>query len=111
MSAQVLGTPRLSTLAGDVDKINLAYLNVNLTAPIVSKTGRGVNLQSTWSYNNWIWTPAGGTWKTTTMSNYGETIADPLAGRVDAVQKRELPRTRMTPPMARAGPIRRQAIW
>jgi len=42
---------------GGLDAINRGNLNINITIPVFSRAGRGLNLSYALAYNSWIWYP------------------------------------------------------
>src|SRR5579872_4582654 len=61
-SAQIspaTGTPPVSSFGGGPDIINLGNLNIELSAPVVNKPGRGLPFVYNLVFNNSFWSKAG----------------------------------------------------
>jgi RHS repeat-associated protein len=52
---QTKGTPRFGTFGGGPDIIILANLNSHLTIPVFHRPGRGLNFESTLTYDSSVW--------------------------------------------------------
>src|SRR5438045_369517 len=62
-SSQVkTGTPPFRSFGGGPDVINLGNLNMHYSVPVFSRAGRGgLSFSYALAYDNWVWTPLGGT--------------------------------------------------
>ena len=65
---------------GPVDSVNLQSLNINVSIPLVSAPGRGINFKDAVTYNTMNWSPLTGTWAPVSpgnISNWGWMAAYP----------------------------------
>lgn len=54
------GFPSFGSFAGsEFDTVNEGNLNIHFSIPVFQKTGRGLSVVATISYNSLIWTPVG----------------------------------------------------
>src|SRR5690242_4388344 len=54
------GLPSFGSFAGsEFDTVNEGNLNIHFSIPVFQKTGRGLSVVATISYNSLIWTPVG----------------------------------------------------
>jgi RHS repeat-associated protein len=79
------GAPPFGSFAGGPDIVNLANLNVHISVPVLSKTGRGTPFTYSLSYDSSVWIPDGaaGSQIWTQVPNWGWHVGtEPTTGYV-----------------------------
>jgi RHS repeat-associated protein len=56
------GLPPFAAFSSGPDQIDLGNLNIHITTPLESSSGRGLPFVYNFSFDNSIWTPSGGAW-------------------------------------------------